>query len=209
MDGGDAGHIDALLEALLAARSTPANDRFDAEIAGAIARGQLDPTTARALRYRQRASVRAVETYLQETLAPLLRAREAAERHALDEVAADDNAWQQAREIATIAEPTKVSTPAAAGTLVDAETGVAKPEVIDLTEPVETAAVLHLAIVPDYVPASTAAEPTEQLPQTAIHPSQRPAIHPSQRTAAETRQAIRAALQSTQTSAPRGSDAGR
>jgi hypothetical protein len=184
-------HLDALLEALLMARPTVANDRFDAEITAAIADGHLDPTTARALRYRQRASVRAVETYLQLALGSIVQVREAADQAARADVEADDEAWRQAQLIAGQA-------PHTAEQAAPPPAGGAAAGVTEQAAPVEFAAELpsstrrrpvaaHLAVVPDYVqPDDTDA--------MAADPVAEPSPTRTERTAAETRQAIRAAL---------------
>lgn len=182
--------LDALLEALLMARPTVANDRFDAELSAAIANGHLDPTTARALRYRQRASVRAVETYLQLALGSVVHVREAADRAARADVEADDEAWRQAQLIARQS-PRSAAEAVAAQAPTEGVASVAGQEA-----PVETAVeaapssrrrtvAAHLAVVPDYVQPEDA--PTDAVAD--VPPAR------TERTAAETRQAIRAALQ--------------
>jgi hypothetical protein len=85
-----------LLDALLASRPSAANDRFDTEIEAAVAAGALDVATARALRYRQRASVEAVESYLRDTLGAILHVHRLASARAAADVAAEDEAWSWA-----------------------------------------------------------------------------------------------------------------
>jgi hypothetical protein len=200
-------HLDALLEALLAARPTVANDRFDAEVAAAIASGHLDATTARALRYRQRASVRAVETYLQLTLASIGQAREAADRAASEDVEADDLAWRQAQQIgeqtaqvarrAPIPEPTTPAEPAEPAEPAGSTEPAASTERAASAEPAaperRRTAAAHLAVVPDYVPPADGSL-TEDPADVSLTEPPEPAPARPDRTADETRQAIRAAL---------------
>jgi hypothetical protein len=126
-------HLALIVEALLANRPTIANDRFDAEVAVAVEQGQLEPATARALRYRQRASVRAVETYLQDTLGPILETQRNAARQALADVEDDDVAWEQAAMISALPAEPKSAEPEFA------EPGFVAPE----------SAAVRLAVVPD------------------------------------------------------------
>ncbi len=71
-----------LVTALLAARSDPATDGFDDELASAVAAGQLGPEAARRLRSWQRASVRAADEHARTVLPAALGALEEARRDA-------------------------------------------------------------------------------------------------------------------------------
>ncbi len=85
-----------LLAAVLAARSDPATQRFDAEIAAAEAAGDLAGATARSLRWWQRESVRAVGDHLAEVLPGLLAALVEAERATHEAVAESEASWRAA-----------------------------------------------------------------------------------------------------------------
>ena len=108
-----ANDVRALVEVLLAARPAAADDRFDHELDAALAAGRIDPETARALRYRQRSSVRALETYLQVTLDAVIGAIGAAQTQAVADVDADDRSWQQAQLIIRLSDAARSEPPAA------------------------------------------------------------------------------------------------
>lgn len=75
-----------LVGGLLDSRDDPATERFDAELARAVDRGELDPDLARRLRFWQRASLRALtdhtRTVLPTVLGVLAAARQDAHRDA-------------------------------------------------------------------------------------------------------------------------------
>src|SRR2546423_4346810 len=64
--------------ALVDARYDPVTEQFDAEVASAVADGQLEEQLARTLRWWQRESVRGVRDHVAEVLPPLLEALDAA-----------------------------------------------------------------------------------------------------------------------------------
>jgi hypothetical protein len=66
-----------IVAAVADARPDPATERFDAEIASAVADGRIDQQFARTLRWWQRESVRGVRDHLVEVLPPLLESLDA------------------------------------------------------------------------------------------------------------------------------------
>lgn len=85
-----------LLAALLAVRSDPATARFDAELAAAEARGDLDGATARTLRWWQRESLRGLSDHLSRVLPHLLDDLAAASAEAVEAVDESAAAWDAA-----------------------------------------------------------------------------------------------------------------
>jgi hypothetical protein len=94
-DRNAAGYA-ALLGALLDTRRDEATARFDAQLDAAVAGDRVDAATARALRWWQRASVRAVESYLTSMLPGLVALRDEADAHAAAEATAAASSWAQA-----------------------------------------------------------------------------------------------------------------
>jgi hypothetical protein len=94
-DRNAAGYA-ALLGALLDTRHDEATARVDAQLDAALAADRLDAAPARALRWWQRASVRAVESYLTSTLPALVALRDEADALAAAEATATANSWAQA-----------------------------------------------------------------------------------------------------------------
>ena len=81
----------AVVAALIDVRPDEATARFDDELAKALTEHRIDDETARTLRWWQRASVRAAETYAETVLPRVFAIRDEAEAHAkaeADEVAA-------------------------------------------------------------------------------------------------------------------------
>ncbi|HET7901953.1 MAG TPA: hypothetical protein VFL59_12270 [Candidatus Nanopelagicales bacterium] len=85
-----------LLAALLAVRKDPATTRFDAELAAAEARGDLDPVAARTLRWWQRESLRGLSDHLASVLPHLLDDLAAAQSAASESVEESAAAWSAA-----------------------------------------------------------------------------------------------------------------
>jgi hypothetical protein len=86
----------AVVAALLDVRIDHPTQRFDAELDAALADGRIDASTARALRWWQRMSVRAAESYASTVVPAVLIARDEADEQATsdaDEIAAS---WRQA-----------------------------------------------------------------------------------------------------------------
>jgi hypothetical protein len=75
-----------LVGGLIDARADPATARFDAELAAAVAAGDLPEETATRLRFWQRASVRAVADHARTVLPVALGALDAARREAQEDV---------------------------------------------------------------------------------------------------------------------------
>ncbi len=89
----------AVVAALLDVRVDHSSARFDAELQTALAEGRIDATTARALRWWQRASVQTLSTYSATVLPAVLAARDAADQQASDDIGALAASWQQARSL--------------------------------------------------------------------------------------------------------------
>jgi hypothetical protein len=87
-----------LVAGLLDARDDLATARFDAELAAAQESGAIDATTARALRWWQRASVRAVVDHARGALPPVLAALDAAQDAAAEDLADAARALDDAME---------------------------------------------------------------------------------------------------------------
>lgn len=71
-----------LVGGLLDSRDDPATERFDAELARAVDRGELDPDLARRLRFWQRSSLRALTDHTRTVLPTVLGVLAAARRDA-------------------------------------------------------------------------------------------------------------------------------
>ncbi|TAK70782.1 MAG: hypothetical protein EPO13_02710 [Actinomycetota bacterium] len=116
-----------LVLAVLDARQDAASARFDAVLAEAEAAGRVDATTARHLRWWQRASVRAVVEHAAATLPGTLTALDAAD------IEADGSAEQTAAAWARAARPTTASTrPGAPAGAPDPDATPARTFVADL-----------------------------------------------------------------------------
>jgi hypothetical protein len=94
-DERPSGYAD-LLAALLAVRSDPATERFDAELARAEAQGLVDAATARTLRWWQRESLRGLADHLGHVLPHLLDDLARAQEEAADAVSDSASSWSQA-----------------------------------------------------------------------------------------------------------------
>ena len=92
-----------LVGGLLDARVDPATDRFDAELAAAVAAGTLTQGVARTLRFWQRASVRGLVEHARNVLPAALAALDAAREESQDTIDADGRSWEQATTAATAA----------------------------------------------------------------------------------------------------------
>jgi hypothetical protein len=82
-----------LVGGLLDARTDPATERFDAQLAEALEAGTVTSEVARALRFWQRAAVRGVVDHARRVLPPALEALDAARQESADDVAANDESW--------------------------------------------------------------------------------------------------------------------
>ena len=85
-----------LVGGLLDARLDPATERFDAELAAAVAAGTVTGDAARTLRFWQRASVRALVEHARQVLPPALAALDAARDEGQETVDAEQRSWAQA-----------------------------------------------------------------------------------------------------------------
>lgn len=85
-----------LVAGLLDARSDPATDRFDAELAAAEDDGRVDAQTAKVLRWWQREALRAVVEHARVVLPPTLLALEQSAAGADREAAASAASWARA-----------------------------------------------------------------------------------------------------------------
>lgn len=94
-DGRPSAYAD-LLAALLAVRPDPATARFDQELMAAEARGEIDPATARTLRWWQRESLRGLSDHLAAVLPHLLDDLAAAQSAASEAVEESAAAWSSA-----------------------------------------------------------------------------------------------------------------
>jgi hypothetical protein len=99
--GDDAKRYAALVAALIDVRPDETTARFDVEVARALAEQRIDDETARTLRWWQRASVRAAESYATTIVPRVLAVRDEAERQAMAE--ADEVAGSWADAIAAVA----------------------------------------------------------------------------------------------------------
>jgi hypothetical protein len=150
----------AVVAALLDVRVDHSSARFDAELQTALAEGRIDATTARALRWWQRASVQALSTYSATVLPAVLAARDAADQQASDDIGALAASWQQARSLQT-APPAPSPKP------------TQHPEPMNGDEPARPAAV-QPAVAPSAVAPSAVAPPAVAPPPFAPAP-RRPA----------------------------------
>jgi hypothetical protein len=85
-----------LVGGLLDARSDPATERFDAELAAAEEDGRVDPQTAKVLRWWQREALRALVEHSRTVLPPTLLALEQAAAGADREAEASAASWARA-----------------------------------------------------------------------------------------------------------------
>ncbi len=85
-----------LVGGLLDARLDPATERFDAELAAAVADGTVPPEVARTLRFWQRASVRGLVEHARNVLPPALAALDAARGESQETVDAEQRSWAEA-----------------------------------------------------------------------------------------------------------------
>lgn len=81
-----------LVSGLIDARDRSADQRFDAELAAAVAAGLLDAETARTLRWWQRETLRAVVDQATQVVPPTLAALEAAAEQLRQRVASQPGA---------------------------------------------------------------------------------------------------------------------
>ena len=102
-----------LVGGLLDARLDPATERFDEELAAAVAEGTVTGDAARTLRFWQRASVRGLVDHARHVLPPALTALDAARDESQETVDAEQRSWAEA----TGDEPT--GAPAATSTSSD------------------------------------------------------------------------------------------
>ncbi|MDQ1626077.1 MAG: hypothetical protein QOJ49_1575 [Actinomycetota bacterium] len=82
-----------LVGGLIDARTDPATERFDAELAAAVAAGSVTPETARRLRFWQRAAIRGVVDHARNVLPPAMQALDAARSESEQSVAAEERSW--------------------------------------------------------------------------------------------------------------------
>lgn len=149
-----------LVGGLLDSRDDPATERFDAELARAVDRGELDPDLARRLRFWQRASLRALtdhtRTVLPTVLGVLAAARRDAHRDA-DELGAT-LAEAQPESAAPIAAPEPAAPPAEPKPAAQSEPEP-EPEPVSQSapQPVPSSTVVDLRDTPE--PASTLLRP--------------------------------------------------
>ena len=87
-----------LVGGLLDARVDPATERFDAELAAAVAEGSLTQETARTLRFWQRASVRGLVEHARNVLPAALGALDAARAESQETIDAEGRSWEAATE---------------------------------------------------------------------------------------------------------------
>jgi hypothetical protein len=85
-----------LVGGLLDARLDPATERFDAELAAAVAAGTVTGDAARTLRFWQRASVRGLVDHARHVLPPALAALDAARDESQETVDAEQRSWTEA-----------------------------------------------------------------------------------------------------------------
>lgn len=147
-----------LVGGLLDSRDDPATERFDAELARAVDRGELDPDLARRLKFWQRSSLRALtdhtRTVLPTVLGVLAAARRDAHRDA-DELGAT-LAEAQPESAAPTAAPEPAAPPAALKPAAQPAPEPA-PEPTPEPEPAPSATVVDLRDTPE--PASTLLRP--------------------------------------------------
>lgn len=118
-----------LVSGLLDARSDPATERFDAELAEAVSSGAVTPDAARLLRFWQRAAQRALVDHVRTVLPPALSALDAARAESADEVAAAEQAWQEAEggETSPLADPAEQKAKPLRGATLSVPTRRASP----------------------------------------------------------------------------------
>ena len=166
----------AVVAALLDVRVDHSSARFDAELQTALAEGRIDATTARALRWWQRASVQTLSTYSATVLPAVLAARDAADQQASDDIGALAASWQQARSLqpasaAQSPKPTQSPEP------VNAD----EPARPDAVQPaVAPTAVTPTAVTPTAV-TPTAVTPTAVTPTAVARPALAPPLAPGPR----------------------------
>ena len=85
-----------LVGGLLDARPDPATERFDTELATAVAHGTLTPETARILRFWQRASLRGLVEHARTVVPAALEALDAARAESSVTVEAEAQSWRRA-----------------------------------------------------------------------------------------------------------------
>lgn len=118
-----------LVAGLVDARDDVATARFDAELARAEADGRVDAATARTLRWWQRASVRAVGDHARAALPPVLAALDRAHDVAVDDLAAAEQALDDAMAAAFPGtEPVTHGEPLPPGTTADVPEPTAEAE---------------------------------------------------------------------------------
>jgi hypothetical protein len=92
-----------LVGGLLDARTDPATERFDAELAVFVTNGTVTPEAARTLRFWQRASLRNLVDHARVVLPPALAALEAARAHSSETVFAEQEWWSESRPAGDVA----------------------------------------------------------------------------------------------------------
>ncbi len=92
----DAKRYAAVVAALIDVRPDETTARFDVEVARALAEQRIDDETARTLRWWQRASVRAAESYATTIVPRVLALRDEAERQAVAEADEVAGSWADA-----------------------------------------------------------------------------------------------------------------
>jgi len=95
-DAGRSAYAD-LVGGLLDARTDPATERFDAELAVFVTNGTVTPEAARTLRFWQRASLRNLVDHARVVLPPALAALEAARTQSTQTVDAEQEWWAESR----------------------------------------------------------------------------------------------------------------
>ena len=94
-----------LIAGLLDVRDDVATQRFDAEVAAAVASGHLDPDTARRLRWLQRESVRGLVEHARTAVPAAMlgleqaRAEQARDDGTLDQEPADDEGYHPSYDV--------------------------------------------------------------------------------------------------------------
>jgi hypothetical protein len=154
----------AIVEALLAVRPDDPTARFDAEIADAVATNRLDAETARALRWWQRASVRAAEAYAATVTRGVFTLTDDARKAAATELEESTSSWQRSAEVrANLAgetsQPSQAGQPPAPAVDVRLQAPI-----------VELAAVRLLAKDPDAVKSALVGVASTDAPATPERP---------------------------------------
>jgi hypothetical protein len=125
-----------LVAGLLDAHDDLATARFDAELAAAVAAGDVSAETARVLRFWQRAAQRALLDHARTALPAALRGLDAARAETRQGVAAAERSWHEAgaaRDQNPRAEP-GAPRAAAASPVEPTRSAVGGVEVVDLVE---------------------------------------------------------------------------